>query len=131
MKMEDHYRNLKESLKAVKYCVREGVEDNQRSLGFHTSVAATDMLEIYLHKNNLIDPGFVIKHDLFASKNKANDRLPEFEEKDKIIDIMVGIETKRNLLCYGKKQIKEVLTDVLKRFYEIEKIFEKKGVEIE
>ena len=63
MKIEHHLENLKESVKEIEDAVQEGIVNKQRTLGFHTSSAAIDMLEIIFHKFNLIDPGFVIKHE--------------------------------------------------------------------
>ena len=131
MKIEDHYKNLNESLTVIRDCIRKGVENYQRSIGFHVSVALCDMLEIYLHDNNLIDPGSVIKHDFFASRRKANERLPEFEDKEKIISLLAEIDEKRNILCYGKRQVKENLAEFLERFHSLKKIFEDRGVRIE
>ena len=47
------------------------------------------MLEILLHKNSLIDPGFLIKHEWFNSKKKIAEKFPfDFENKEKILEIM-------------------------------------------
>ena len=70
MKIESHLENLEESFREIENAVKEGLEKKQRTIGFHTSSAAIDMLEIILHKNNLIDPGFVIKHEWLNSKRK-------------------------------------------------------------
>jgi len=63
MKIESHLENLKESINEIGESITKDLTKKQRTLGFHTSAAAMDILEIILHKNNLIDPGFIIKHE--------------------------------------------------------------------
>ena len=129
MKIEDHIRNIKESLDVIKESIQKGVQERQRTIGFNTSVAASEMLEVYLHQNNLINPGASIKHDLFNSLNKTKDILNfDFPNKDKIISILHEIESKRNLLCYGKPQAIETIKKVLELFNELKSIFNEMGV---
>ena len=70
MNMEAHRRAIRESVETLRECVQRGIESRQRTIGFHCSVAAADMLELYLHSKNLIDPGRTIKHDFFSSKTQ-------------------------------------------------------------
>ncbi len=82
MNIEHHLRNLRESAEAIDLAIQRGVEDRQRTIGFHASAAAADIYEIILHKLNLISSGFIVKHEWFASKNKIEDKLPyEFPKK--------------------------------------------------
>jgi len=46
MKIESHLENLEESIREIENAIKEGLEKKQRTLGFHTSSAAIDMLEI-------------------------------------------------------------------------------------
>lgn len=86
MKLEFHYRNLNESLKLIDECIEKGLLERQRTIGFNTSAAATDMLEILLHKESLIDSGATIKHEWLKSKNKIKEKFPfEFKRKDEIL----------------------------------------------
>jgi len=130
MKIEDHLRNIRESLEVIKESIDRGIKDRQRNIGFNVSVAATEMLEVFLHRNNLINPGAILKHEWFASLNNANERLNfDFEDKNKILNILNEIETKRNLLCYGKPQTEELIEEYLELFNKIKSLFESKGVE--
>lgn len=133
MKVEKHMIKLKESIEVLEEYVKEGkLIERQRSIGFHTSAASVDLLEIYLHKNNLIDPGMQLKHDWFASKNKVESKLPfNFKNKKKIIDTIMKIEKKRNILCYGAPQKKKIITENIRLFQKLRKIFEKMGVKYE
>src|SRR3990167_2817163 len=97
MKIESHLENLKESLREIEEAVTKGLLQKQRTLGFHASAGAIDILEIILHKNNLIDPGFVIKHEWFNSKKKIAEKLPfDFPKKREILECIVKIEAARN-----------------------------------
>ena len=84
MKAEDHLRNIKESLEVIEESIQKGIQERQRNIGFNTSVAAAEMLEVYLHKKDLINPGISIKHEWFNSIKNAKERLNfDFENKEK------------------------------------------------
>lgn len=105
MKIEDHLRNINESLESIEFSIDKGIENHQRNIGFNCSLAAVEMLEVYLHKLELINPGAIIKHDWFRSLRLVNLRIPfDFPEKEKIILLLIKMEEKRDTLCYGKKQ---------------------------
>ncbi len=125
MKIESHLENLKESFRKIDQAIKEGLQENQRTLGFHTSAAAIDILEIILHKKNLIDPGFVIKHEWFNSKNILSEKFSfEFPKKKEMINLIMNIENLRNKLCYGKKQDEKILESLLNDFLKLKKIFQ-------
>ena len=63
MNIEFHLKTLKESLEVIEENIEKGLIERQRNIGFNASAASTDMLEILLHKQSLIEPGFVIKHE--------------------------------------------------------------------
>ena len=129
MKIESHYKSLKESLELIEESVQKGILERQRTIGFHCSAAAVDMLEIFLHKSRLIEPGAIIKHDWFSSSNKIKSKFSyDFPEKKKIISLMLRLEEKRNIICYGKPQKKEVIEEYIFLFRELEKIFRNLGV---
>ncbi len=129
MKETEHKKAIKESQEVINESVQIGVESRQRTIGFHCSAAAVDLLELYLHSLNAINLGKVLKHDFFTSEKKAFRKLPEeFPDKSKIITLMVELETQRNQLCYGKKQLKEKIEAYLNIFNSIRYLFESKGV---
>lgn len=124
MKIESHLRNLKESLKLIEESIEKGLIERQRTIGFNASVASADMLEILLHKKSLIDPGFILKHQWLKSKNQINEKLAfDFDNKDKILNLIFKIEEKRNNLCYGKPQKIEIIQEVLENFNKLKKLF--------
>ena len=131
MKIEDHLRNIKESLEVIEESIQKGIKERQRNIGFNSSVASVEMLEVLLHKNNLIDPGAMLKHEWFSSIRRVNERLPfNFPEKEKIIELIIDIEDKRNLLCYGKLQSEETIKSVLYSFNQLKDILNKLGVNV-
>lgn len=130
MLIESHKRNLKESLEVIDECIEKGVQERQRTLGFNTSAACIDMLEILLHKNNLIDPGFIIKHEWLKSKNTIELKFPfDFPKKNEILTLITKIEDKRNILCYGKPQKVEVIQVLLGDFNQLKSLFKEVGLD--
>ncbi len=129
MKIDDHLRNIRESFDVIRECIQKGLQERQRNIGFNLSVAATEMLEVFLHKNDLINPGAMIKHDFFSSIRKAEEKLNfDFNDKKEIISLLNDIETKKNLLCYGKPQPSEVIESAIGSFNKLKSLFEKGGL---
>jgi len=113
----------------IEECIEKGVIDRQRTIGFSISAGAVDMLEILLHKHNLIDPGVIIKHEWFNSERKVLEKLDfSFQNKDSIIKLMCAIETKRNMMCYGKTQKIEIIEQILHDFNVLRNILKEMGI---
>jgi len=105
--------------------IKKGLVLKQRTIGFHTSAAAVDMLEIILHQKNLIDPGLVLKHDWFDSMKTVSAKFPfDFPHKHLILSLMMKIEVPRNNLCYGKRQNEEVLEEIIRNFNHLKQLFQ-------
>ena len=129
MKAENHLERLKQNLEILEENIKKGIVERQQIIGFSTSLASAEMLEILLHKKNLIDPGFVVKHEWLKSKNKIKEKFPfDFSRKDKIFELIERIEEKRNILCYGKPQEEELIREVINNFNELRKIFKEEGL---
>ena len=130
MKIETHEKNLKESLEVLEESIEKGIVERQRNIGFNTSAACVDMLEIFLHKKSLIDPGFVIKHEWLKSKKKTAEKLPfDFQMKGEILGIIFKIEEKRNVLCYGSPQDIKLIQEVVGNFNKLKDIFREAGLD--
>lgn len=126
MKIESHLENLKESIREIEESITKGLSKKQRTLGFHTSAAAIDILEVILHKDNLIDPGFVIKHEWFNSKRKIEEKFSfDFSHKKEVIKLITDIESIRNNLCYGKRQDEKTLEKLIQDFNKLKDIFKR------
>ena len=129
MKIEDHFRNINESIEVIEESIQKGLHERQRNISFNASVAAVEMLEVFLHRQNLINPGTVIKHDWFSSVKKARDRLKfDFPEKEEIMRLINSIEEKRNILCYGRPQPIKTITSILDSFNKLRSLFRKFGM---
>ncbi len=129
MKIEDHWKNLRESLEVLEESIEKGLIERQRTIGFNASAAAIDMLEIFLHQKSLIDPGFVVKHDWFNSKRKLEEKFPfDFPNKKEILELMFKIEEKRNILCYGKSQKVELIEKTILDFNQLKDKFRETGL---
>ena len=130
MKLESHQKNIKESLEVIQECIEKGLEARQRTLAFSASVVSADLLEVLLHKLNLIDTGFIVKHEWLKSKNKTAEKLPfDFPKKKEILALMADIEERRNMLCYGSPQKVEVIQDVLEKLNTLRKLLKEVGVD--
>ncbi len=129
MKIETHLKNLKESLEVIEESIERGLVERQRNIGFNTSAACADMLEILLHKKGLIDFGFIVKHEWLKSKNRIKEKFPfEFSGKKEIFDLIYEIEEKRDVLCYGKPQKIEIIQEVINKFNKLKKKFREAGL---
>ncbi|MDP2672266.1 MAG: hypothetical protein Q8O84_00440 [Nanoarchaeota archaeon] len=129
MKIEDHLRNINESLEVIEESIQKDIQDRQRNIGFNTSVAGVEMFEVFLHKENLLHPSSILKHSWFSSQKIANEKLKfDFQDKNKIIDLLCKIEEKRNILCYGKKRPVSEIKTALEYFNELKNLFESKGL---
>jgi hypothetical protein len=129
MKIEDHLRNINESLEVINESIQKGIQERQRNIGFNISVASTEMLEVFLHKLNLLNPGSLIKHEWFSSVRKAKEKLTfNFPEKEKILGLLYEIESKRNIFCYGKPQPIEAISEIIKLFNKLKSLFEGQGL---
>lgn len=132
MNIDKHHERLKESLDVIEESIKIGLIKRQRNIGFNTSAAASDMLEIFLHKENLIDPGFVVKYEWFNSKNKVEEKFSfPFKDKELILDLMAFIENKRNSLCYGVPKPEDEVRNLLEKFNQLKQTFRQLGVKIE
>jgi len=129
MKVEDHLRNIDESIEVIKESIQKGLQERQRTIEFNASVASVEMLEVFLHQNNIINPGTMLKHEWFSSIRRAKERLNfEFPKKEEILTLINSIEQKRNLLCYGKPQPVEAISSILESFNQLKSLFEKGGI---
>ncbi len=124
MNVQSHLESLKESVGEIEEAVKKGLITKQRSLGFHASAAAVDILEIVFHERNLVDPGFVVKHEWLNSPKKIKEKFPfDFPHKFEIMSLASKIEAQRNKLCYGKRQSEDVLERLVEDFNSLKEIF--------
>lgn len=129
MKIEKHLIKLKQSFRAIDNAIKQGLTDNERDIGIHTSLACADMFEILLHKKNLINIGATIKHEWFASKNKMKEKFTfDLEGKEELLEMIHKIESKRNDLTYGAPHDEEMLEEIINLFNNIKTKFKELGL---
>ncbi len=125
--VEEHKRSLAEFLKDIEEKVRNNlIVERQRLIGFSASEASCDLFAIFLHKKNLITPGFNVNHRFFASERIASSKFSfDFAEKSKLLPLMVRQEEYRSLLCYGKSKEREKVEEAIQNLYKIKELVEK------
>lgn len=129
MNIQGHLERIKESLEVIEESITKGLVRRQRNIGFNTSAASVDMLEMFLHKLDLIDSGFVIKHEWLGSKNKIKEKFDfDFPHKERVLLLMMEVEEKRNLLCYGTPKKEEVVRELVQNFNSLKDLFREAGL---
>jgi len=125
--IEEHERTAKELIEDIEEKIRPGlVARRQKIIGFTVSEASANLFAIFLHKNNLISPGFNINHSFFVSSKRAENVFNfNFNNKEKIINFLVKIEELRNRLCYGREKEAEEANKAIKTLFELREILEK------
>jgi len=123
MKEDMHMEAFRERRETMlKWAVEvRGLEKSQRIIGDNASRAVAELLSAYLHKKRKIREGFQINHTWFKSE-KADEKFPEFEGKEKIIPKMVRLENLCEKLSYGAPKKVEIVKETVKLFEEIEKL---------
>ncbi len=79
------------------------LQKSQRIIGLHASRGIAELLSLLLHRKKLVLAGFQLNHRWFKSE-KVAEKLPEFENKDEIIKLMVRLENICEVLSYGKQR---------------------------
>ena len=68
MKIEEHEKAYEEHIRNINRAIEEGIEENQRNLGYNISQASVELFSIYLHKLNLIkSSGDQFDHRVFKN----------------------------------------------------------------
>ena len=108
MKIGQHEEAFKEHIENIEKAIDEGLEKNQRNIGFNISQGSVELFAIFLHKLHLIQgSGDQFDHRIFKNKNLIDKKLPlEFPLRNKILSFMEKIELERIALCYGSRKPK-------------------------
>lgn len=127
MKIEEHEKAYKEHFKNIERAVDEGIEENQRNIGFNISQGSIELLSIFLHKLHVFqDSGDKLDHRVFKSQNLLRKKLfQNFPDKNIILSLMRSIEEERIALCYGNRKLKERIEKAIKNFHELRSIINK------
>lgn len=126
MKIEEHEKAYQEHLKSINKFIEEGIEENQRNIGYNVSQGSVELLSIFLHKLNLLQAGDQLDHRVFKNKSLIEKRIPpEFPEKARILEAMKIIELERNVICYGTRKPRIRIEKIIALFNELRNIINK------
>jgi len=121
MKIEDHLTSFNEHKETIfEWALKvKGLKNSQRIIGLHISRAIIDLLSAYLHETNKINLGFQINHRWFKSK-KVLKKLPDFKDKEKIINNIIKLELLSEDLSYSSPKSIEKIKEAINLFKKIE-----------
>lgn len=132
MKSEKHNEALREVLDEIEVSLKDkrGLLAHQRRLAFSLSLGAANLLELYFHKLDIIKEGSSINHLwLKRKRERVIEQLPKqivtpidtVANIDKIIDIIIEIEKRRDDLAYGVPSTEKILQQKINLFFELRK----------
>lgn len=124
---------MKEVLDEIELALKDkrGLVSHQRRLAFLISLGAVNLLELYLHKINVIKEGSKINHLWFKfKKEKIFEQLQKqitspiksISNIDKIVDLLIKIEEKRDDLAYGAPSKENILQKKINLYFELIKL---------
>ncbi len=130
---EKHLQRIKEHLEEINDALDEGMEKKPITIGFHCSACSIDLLELHLHATHKIPLGMQIKHNWFKRPKPGQKIIPlaerkigaEFEDKERIYDLIYTIEGNRETLLYGNATFEKV-QEVYAAFQKLKDLLEKK-----
>ena len=124
MKIEEHEKAYEEHKKNIERAIEQGIEENQRNIGFNASQGSVELFSILLHKLHIIQgSGDQFDHRVFKSPNLIKQKLPfDFPSKNKILELMKKIEDERIALCYGSRKPVSRINEALRNFNELREL---------
>jgi HEPN domain-containing protein len=126
MKKEEHEKTLQEHLRNLSQSIDQGIEENQRNIGYNVSQGSVELFALYMHHLNLVEgSGDQWDHRIFKSKNLVERKIPpQFPHREKILELMESIEKERIPFCYGKRKPQVQIEKIILVFQELRKIIE-------
>lgn len=111
-----HKKHIQEHIEEIEEAIDKGIEKRPATIGFHTSACATELLELYLHKKNLISTGKTVKHNWFERPKTEQKIKPLIERKldvsfpikEDIYEFIYKIEENRDNLIYGNSRTEQI-----------------------
>lgn len=133
MKITKHEEILKEVEQTINSAIKDkqGLLMHQRRLMSMISLGASNLIELYLHNLNVIDPGINVKHNWFSkSKEKIKLKLDSIISKNlneiknihEIIGLINQIEQDRNEIIYGAPVTDKVLRRKIDAYLELKEL---------
>jgi len=127
MKVDEHEKAYKEHLENLNKAIEEGIDENQRNIGYNISQGSVELFALYLHKLKLLQTsGDQFDHRVFKNKSLIERKIPpNFPGRNKILDLMKSIELERNIICYGRRKPKTKIEELIKKFQKLRKLINK------
>ena len=123
MKIEEHEKAVEEHDRNIKRCIDDGIEKNQRNLGYNISQSSIERLSMHLLRLKIVQVSINFDHRIFKHSKSVKEKLSlDFPEKTKILDIMRKIEEKRSVLCYGRRKPEKEVIEMLNLYDKLKKI---------
>ena len=133
MKDEKHNEIIREVIDEIESATKDtrGLVFHQRRLAFSLSLGAVNLLELYLHKHDILKVGLKIDHRWFSRKKeriieeiekRTTSKVTDLENFPKIINLMILIEEKRNELAYGSPVPEDLLRNKINLFFELRRL---------
>ncbi|MEK6859979.1 MAG: hypothetical protein AABX54_04155 [Nanoarchaeota archaeon] len=130
MKEERHIETLKEVLDEIETALKDvrGLVSHQRRLAFSLSLGVVNLIELYFHKLSIIKEGAKINHKWLKRKKETllehlqqqiTSPIDSVENINKIIDIAIKIEEKRDDLAYGVPSSEKIIQEKINLFFEL------------
>ncbi len=126
--INEHKKTARELIDDINEKIRTGNTVNrQKIVGFACSEASANLFAFFLHKKELIPPGYNINHRFFASIQRAKKTYAfAFEDKDRILELLVEQEKYRNILCYGKEKDTSIVNNAISNLFKLKNLIEEK-----
>jgi len=134
VRLEKHEEGLEEVLDEIQTALEdpEGLKSHQRRLAMMLSLGASELIEAYFHKLNIMKPGARIKHNWIKKKdpyqklnNQITGDLNEIEKLETILEKAREIERSRNDIAYGSPvEDEETIREKINLFFELKGIIE-------
>jgi hypothetical protein len=138
MQEEKHSDALREVMKTIDDALKSSnILEHKRRLTSMLSIGVQHIVELYLHRLNVIKPGAQVKHEWFrlgdnniiikfnGITTKPYDNIRHLSEMTALAN---KIEINRNEMLYGSPRVtKDMLLEKIDYFLEIKKIVEETG----
>ena len=133
MKKEKHDETLKEVEEEIESALNDkrGLLFHQRRIAFSISLGMTSLIESYFHNLNVIKEGSKINHLWFKKRKESIKEILQkqivspidsINNVEKIIEIGIKIEEKRDDLAYGVPASEKILQEKINLFFELKKL---------
>ena len=134
LRLEKHKESLEEVLDEIHSALEDpnGLKSHQRRLAMMLSLGASELIEIYFHKLDIMKPGARVKHNWIKKKephqklkNQITGDIKEINKLGLILEKARVIERSRNDIAYGSPvEDEDTIKKKIDLFFNIKDIIE-------